>query len=88
MFYEAFQFLAHHPIFMQNEVDGKPGVFFFLQCLRIDVEKINSNVRVHLQCGPWAYGFREFDIYSRTFEQGIIELARQVKDKYGDYRTK
>lgn len=86
-FLESYKFLSYHPIFMQDHVGGGRHRGYFLKCLDIDVEQINSTIRIHLRCGRYAYGYdKDLEVYAKTFEKGIIELADRVKSKYGDYK--
>ena len=86
-FLESYQFLAHHPFFMQEHVAGEPYRYYFLRCLDIDVEEINSSIRIHLKCGRYAYGYdKDLEVYGKSFEKAIIELAEKVKKKYGEYK--
>lgn len=61
--HEAWKFLQDHPIF-ENEEDS--GVFFFEDCLSIEVVKVNprnkireedesknTEINIWLECGPW-----------------------------------
>ena len=86
-FLESYQFLSHHPLFMQEHVAGEPYRYYFLHCLDIDVEEINSSTRIHLKCGRYAYGYdKDLEVYSKSFEKAIIELAEKVRKKYGEYK--
>ena len=97
-FYEAWQFLSEHKIFILK------GLEYFPMCLHIEVVKINpttqeidkkdelnTDVEVWLECGPPEEGIVgvapthdiDLDCGMPTFEEAIIELASLVKKKYG-----
>ena len=87
-FYEAFEFLNHHP-------KGK-----FIAALDIDVAMVNpvtkeidpdpaknTRLEVWLETGP-EVGFHDMmlDCGAETFEEAIIELAKLVDTYYGANR--
>lgn len=90
-FYESFHYLNNHIIFAKhfsecldiwvakvnpetNEVD--------------DDNSKNTKIEIWLECGPYCKDFFTHDIDldcgGDTFEEAIIELAKLVKDIYGD----
>lgn len=55
-----------------------------------DDESKNTLVQVWLECGPWdeednipCHDY-DLDCYGNTFEEAVIELAKLVKEKYGE----
>lgn len=97
-FYEAFQFLDGHPIYIGT----------FMRGLSVDVVKVNPEtnavddepdnntlVQVWLESGPFQYmgALHEYmhthdirlDCGGNTFEEAIVKMAKLVEIHYGTY---
>ena len=98
-FYDAWTFLADHPIFIRDDdLVKEPHYFCFQRNLDIEVVKVNpetnaidddkalnTKTAVWLECGI-EENHHDIDLDSGgdNFEDAIIRLAMLVRDKYGD----
>lgn len=93
----AYHWLYEHPIFkgrfkdqfyfsfVGDAVHGEKNVPKVLMEISIyDWDRINDDDEK-----SWiSFANDDFDIWADSFEEGIIELAKIVKDVFGDYTTK
>ncbi len=100
-FYEAWQFLAGHPVFVrEDDLFKEPSNWCFMRNLDIEVVKVNpstnmiddnesENIKpvVWLECGTHDDHDIDLDCGGDSFEEAIIELAELVEKKFGDYRN-
>ena len=98
-FYDAWTFLADHPIFIRDDdLEKEPNYFHFQRNLGIEVVKVNpetneidddqslnTKTAVWLECGT-EENHHDIDLDSGgdSFEDAVIELAKLVREKYGD----
>ena len=98
-FYDAWQFLAGHPVFVRiDDMIQEPSSWYFMRNLDIEVVKVtpstnrisdkeseNTKTVVWLECGTNDDHDLDLDCGGDTFEEAIIELAELVRKKFGDY---
>ena len=90
-FFDAFHYLKSHEMFQgmfESCLDIEVvKVNPLTKCIEDD-ENLNTEVNVWLECGKYSKNIRWHDINldcgTDTFENAIIELAKLVKEYYGD----